>query len=129
MDRDSKTKASGSKALGELVRKLRKSQGLTQAQLAKSIGVDESYISKIEKGKLSYTPSEETLRLMAQVLEADPLELLQMAEKTPDELQAVTSSPEAREFFDFVRNRDLQGEDWSALTHTLRRRLSRKGRS
>lgn len=121
-------KEEGSRILGELIRSLRKARGLTQAQLAEAIGVDESYISKIEKGKLSYTPSEETLRLLAQVLDADPLELLHLAEKTPDELQSVAGSREAREFFDFVRNRHLQGEDWSALTQALRRRLSRKGR-
>src|SRR5215210_3849249 len=107
---------SGSVKLGETIRRLRKDRGTTQAQLAEAIGVDESYISKIETGRLSYTPSEETLRLMARVLEADPLELLSLAQKTPDELQSLVGSPSAREFLELVRERRLENKDWKDLT-------------
>lgn len=121
-------KHSGAKKLGETIRRLRKDNGLTQAQLAEAIGVDESYISKIETGRLPYTPSEETLRLLAQVLKADPLELLALAQKTPDELQSVVGSPSAREFFELVRERRLESDDWEDLTQTLRHRLARRER-
>jgi transcriptional regulator with XRE-family HTH domain len=110
--------------LGATIRKLRLDQGITQARLADSIGVDESYISKIEKGKLTYTPSEETLRLMAHTLKVDPLELLSLAAKTPDELQPVTRTRSAREFFELVRGRNLRNDDWEDLTRHLRRRLT-----
>jgi transcriptional regulator with XRE-family HTH domain len=110
--------------LGASVRKLRRDRGITQAQLAEGVGVDESYISKIEKGKLTYTPSEETLRLMARTLKVDPLELLSLAEKTPDELQPVTRTRSAREFFELVRGRNLRNDDWEELTRHLRRRLT-----
>jgi transcriptional regulator with XRE-family HTH domain len=119
---------SGAKKLGETIRRLRKDNGLTQAQLAENIGVDESYISKIETGRLPYTPSEETLRLLAQVLKADPLELLALAQKTPDELQSVVGSPSAREFFELVRERRLESDDWEDLTQVLRHRLERRER-
>lgn len=121
-------KHSGAKKLGETIRRLRKDNGLTQAQLAEAIGVDESYISKIETGRLPYTPSEETLRLLAQILKADPLELLALAQKTPDELQSVVGSPSAREFFELVRERRLESDDWEDLTQTLRHRLARRER-
>ena len=114
--------------LGRKIRDLRKAQGMTQAQLAEEIGVDESYVSKIEKGRLSYTPSEETLRLIARTLETDPLELLAMAEKVPDELQMVAQSQQGREFFEFVRGHRIEGEDWKYLTKTLRRRLASRER-
>lgn len=116
--------------LGRIIRNLRKSQGMTQAQLAEEIGVDESYVSKIEKGRLSYTPSEETLRLIAHTLEADTLELLAMAEKAPNELQMAVQSQQGREFFELVRGRRIESEDWKHLTRTLRRRLAirEKGR-
>jgi transcriptional regulator with XRE-family HTH domain len=110
--------------LGATVRKLRRDQGITQARLADSIGVDESYISKIEKGKLTYTPSEDTLRLMAHTLKVDPLELLSLAEKTPDELQPVMKTRSGREFFELVRGRNLRNDDWEDLTRHLRRRLT-----
>jgi transcriptional regulator with XRE-family HTH domain len=91
--------------------------------------VDESYISKIETGRLPYTPSEETLRLMAQALETDPLVLLSLAQKTPNELQSVVDSQSAREFFEIVRQRRLENDDWEDLTHTLRRRLEQRERN
>lgn len=121
-------KHSGAAKLGETIRRLRKDNGITQAQLAEAIGVDESYISKIETGRLPYTPSEETLRLLAQVLKADPLELLALAQKTPDELQSVVGSPSAREFFELVRERKLESDDWEDLTQMLRHRLAQRER-
>lgn len=121
-------KHSGAEKLGETIRSLRKGLKLTQAQLGEATGVDESYISKIEKGRLSYTPSEETLRLMAQVLKTDPLELLSLAQKTPDELQSVVGSAPAREFFELVRQRRLESNDWEDLTQMLRHRLEQRER-
>ena len=113
--------------LGSLVRRLRKAEHLTQAQLAKAVGVDESYISKIEANKLSYTPSGETLRLMAQHLNADPLHFLSLAKKAPEELRAAADSENAREFFTLLRGSNIESDDWQDLTNTLRHRLSRRG--
>jgi len=39
------------KALGEKIRTLRKAQGLSQAQLADSVGINVSYLSQVETGK------------------------------------------------------------------------------
>jgi transcriptional regulator with XRE-family HTH domain len=110
--------------LGTLIRRLRKEARLTQSVLAESCGVDESYISKIESNKLSYTPSEETLRLMAQHLNTDPLHLLSLAKKAPEELKAAAGSEDAREFFTLLRNSRIDNDDWQDLTNTLRHRLS-----
>ena len=118
----------GFMGLGRKIRDLRKSLDMTQAELAETIGVDESYVSKIEKGRLSYTPSEETLRLIARTLKADPLEILAMAKKTPDELQMVAGSQHGREFFELVRGRRIESEDWKHLTRTLKRRLADRER-
>ncbi|GEM_PF-3064293 len=115
--------------IGTLIRRLRKSEHLTQSQLAEAVGVDESYISKIEANKLSYTPSEETLRLIAQKLNADPLQLLSLAKKAPEELKAIADSENAREFFTLLRNSKIENADWQDLTNTLRHRLSRRGKN
>ena len=115
--------------LGVLVRRLRKEKGLTQAVLAESVGVDESYISKIEADKLSYAPSEETLRLIAKQLEVDPLQLLALAEKAPEEMREIAKSKQAREFFNLVRTSRIESDDWRDLTDTLKHRLSNRGGS
>jgi transcriptional regulator with XRE-family HTH domain len=117
------TNQNGAEILGETVRRLRKALGLTQDQLAVASGVDESYVSKIETGRLPYTPSEETLRLMARKLQTDPLQLLSLAKKAPSELRSAAESESAREFFELVRERHLENRDWEDLTETLRRRL------
>lgn len=114
--------------LGILIRRLRKEEGLTQSQLGDAVGVGESYISKIEAGKISYTPSEETLRLLAQKLNIDPLKFLSMAEKAPEELKAAADSENAREFFSLLRDSRIENDDWQDLTNTLRHRLSKRKR-
>ncbi len=114
--------------LGILIRRLRKEEGLTQAQLGDAVGVGESYISKIEAGKISYTPSEETLRLLAQTLNIDPLKFLSIAEKAPEELKAAANSENAREFFSLLRDSRIENDDWQDLTNTLRHRLSKRQR-
>lgn len=122
----SNKKRKDSEKLGETIRKRRKELGLTQLQLAEAGGVDESYVSKIETGRLPYTPSEETLRLMARKLEMDPLQLLSLARKAPSELRSVAESESAREFFELVRERHLENRDWQDLTDILRRRLDER---
>jgi transcriptional regulator with XRE-family HTH domain len=114
-------------SLGALIRRLRKEKGLTQAVLGEAVGVGESYVSKIEADKLSYTPSEDTLRLIAKELEIDPLILLSLAEKTPEEMKGISESEQAREFFSLVRTSRVSSDDWQDLTNTLRGRLTRRG--
>ena len=53
-------------ALGERVRVLRQSRGLTQGELARSAGVSNGYISKVERGTI--TPPEATLERLVSSL-------------------------------------------------------------
>lgn len=89
-------------SFGQLIRQRRKKQGLTQQQVAdrlQAAGVQASftYISKIENGKIDFTPSEEFLRGLAAVLELDEEELLDRAGRFDQRaLQALVADiPEA----------------------------------
>lgn len=62
-------------ALGELVRRSRRKNHLTQDQLAQSIGVDSSYIAKIENGKAR--GSYEILGKISQALEIPWLQVVE----------------------------------------------------
>src|SRR5690349_15490829 len=64
---------------GERIRDLRKAHALTQRTLAEKLGVDFTYLSKIENGRLDQPPSEALIRRMAEVLGADPEELLDLS--------------------------------------------------
>jgi transcriptional regulator with XRE-family HTH domain len=84
--------------LGQKIKALRKAKGLSQRTVAAEVGINFTYLSKIENDKVDFAafPSEETIRKLAKVLEADVDELLLMAEKIPDHIrQRVLERPEA----------------------------------
>ena len=80
--------------LGDYLRKCRSEKQLNQGnvfslrQLAGRIGVEPSYLSKIERG-LEPRPSEETTRALALELGEDPDVLLAMAGKVSGDLQDI----------------------------------------
>ncbi len=110
--------------LGNKIRDLRLKKGITQQQLATSTGVDNSYISKIEKDRLPYPPSAETLRLIAKALETDALELFSLAERNPPELEGLLGAEDAGDFLRVATRHDLRKSDWKALTEFLRERVA-----
>lgn len=82
---------------GERVRELRKGKGLTLRDLAAKLGVNFTYISKIENQKLSFGeyPSEALIHRLADVLEADEDELLILAKRVPEAIrQRVLERPD-----------------------------------
>jgi transcriptional regulator with XRE-family HTH domain len=82
---------------GERIRELRQGKHLTLRDLAADVNVTFTYLSKIENQKLSYGefPSEEMILKLAKALEADPDELMLLAEKIPDAIrQRVLERPE-----------------------------------
>ena len=74
---------------GERIRELRKSKNLSQRDLATKVGVNFTYISKIENEKLDFGdyPSEDLIRKLAKALRADADELLILAEKIPEAIK------------------------------------------
>jgi transcriptional regulator with XRE-family HTH domain len=78
--------------LSERIKNLRKQRGFTQRKLAEAVGIDFTYLSKIENDNLPYSPSVATLRKLAHVLQVDELDLLRLAEKLPIQLNAITNS-------------------------------------
>src|SRR3972149_10451633 len=71
--------------LGTNLKKLREQAGLNQRELAERVGVDYSYLSKIENGVMS-PPSQELIIKLAEVLQADKDELLTLAGKVPADI-------------------------------------------
>jgi HTH-type transcriptional regulator, competence development regulator len=107
--------------LGERLRHLRKEKKLTLRTLAEVAGVDFTYLSKIETGKAGYSPAADTIRSLAAILEVDPLELLQLADKVPPELQGVSEHAKARRFFNRAQAIACP-DDWDALLDFLEKR-------
>lgn len=83
---------------GDKVRELRLAKNLTLRDLAGKVGVDFTYISKVENQKLSFGeyPSEDLIRKIAKALGADADELLILAEKIPKQIKKrVMERPDA----------------------------------
>ena len=112
---------------GKRLRSLRTKKGMTLRALAKVISVSFTYLSKIENGKVEYTPAPDTIRALAKALDVDPLELLKLAGKVPPELEELVVGTRARKFLD--RAREIASpEDWSALLTLLEEREAKRRR-
>src|SRR4051794_21608798 len=74
---------------GQRVRELRTGKNLTQRELADRIGINFTYLSKIENDKLEQdqSPKEETIKKLAKVLSGDQDELLLLARKIPERMK------------------------------------------
>jgi transcriptional regulator with XRE-family HTH domain len=83
---------------GEKVRKLRQERHLSQKRLAAQIGINYTYLSKIESEKLDFAPypSAELIGRLAAALETDVDELLLLAKKIPANIrERVLQRPDA----------------------------------
>ena len=82
---------------GQRIRHLRTERSLTQRQLADRIGINFTYLSKIENDKLEQDqfPKEDTIKKLAAALQADEDELLLLAKRIPDQIkQRVIARPD-----------------------------------
>lgn len=83
---------------GQRLRELRKGKNLGQRALAGKVGINFTYLSKIENERLDFAqfPSEELIRRLAKALAADEDELMLLADKIPEVIrQRVLQRPDA----------------------------------
>ena len=113
---------------GQRLRELRRDKGLTLRALAEAVGVDFTYLSKIENGKAGYLPGADTIRSLAEALDADALDLLQLAGKVPPEVAGFAGHATARRFLQRAQE-VASPDDWDALLDLLeKRQQNRTGR-
>jgi HTH-type transcriptional regulator, competence development regulator len=80
-------------SFGEYLRQRREEKraadpGFSLRRVAASVGIEPSYLSKVERGEQP-PPSEETILALARELDEDPDVLLALAGKVSKELQAI----------------------------------------
>jgi len=109
-------------SFGQHIKELRRLRGFTQRQLAERMGVDFTYLSKIENDRLEHTPSFRTLQGLSRALEVDELELLALANRLPSVLRAITSNTDALRFFRRATEIIKNSEGWRDLLAYLERR-------
>jgi transcriptional regulator with XRE-family HTH domain len=82
---------------GQRIRALRREKKLGQRALAAQVGVNFTYVSRIENENLDFAPypSEDLIRRLATALDADEDELLILAKKIPEPIrQRVLERPD-----------------------------------
>ncbi len=68
---------------GSVIRQARKDKSYSQRVLAKLIGMDFTYLSKLENNRADYPPKEDVIRSIAKELELDQEELIYLAGRIP----------------------------------------------
>ena len=87
-------------SFGRRIQKRRRELGLTQRKVAAQLGIDFTYLSKLENER-GETPGEDTVRRLATILKIDEEELLALAGKVSPELR--TRAQQDAEFALFLR--------------------------
>jgi transcriptional regulator with XRE-family HTH domain len=106
---------------GQLLKELRRSKNVSQRDLAARVGVDFSYISKLENDRLP-PPAADTAVKICQVLGVEPDDLLSVTGKVPSEVkEMLTGNPSALQFVRQAQRMGLTSSDWGRLGRTLRR--------
>ena len=108
-----------SETFGQRLRSLRRQAGLSQRTLAQEVGVDFSYISKLENNRLP-APSAETVIRLAEAIGASSEELLAVARRIPSAVGAeVVGEPAAQRFLRMASTMKLSGPEWEAMVGKL----------
>jgi HTH-type transcriptional regulator, competence development regulator len=107
-------------SFGAALRRHRHAADMSQRELAERIGVDFSYLSKLENGRLP-PPAADTIVAICDVLGISPNELLALTGKIPSEVQrTVSTSVGAQEFLRAAQQLGLTNDEWKAMVKSLR---------
>jgi len=102
---------------GELLRNLRKQKKVTQRQLADIVGIDFTYISKIESGTMD-PPAEDKIIRIAEVLHIEPEELVLAAKKVPSSFQRLITENSNIPVF-LRKASDLSPTQWKKIKEII----------
>lgn len=108
-----------SESFGQVLRHFRQKAGITQRELARRIGVDFSYISKLENDRLP-PPAADTIVTICQTVGQSPVQLLALRGKIPSEVEeAIATNPSAQEFLKEAQLMKLTDSEWNTIRSTL----------
>lgn len=72
---------------GKLIRQARKDKAYSQRELASILGVDFTYLSKLENDRADYPPKEDVIRSLARNLDLEEEELIFLAGRIPQQYE------------------------------------------
>ena len=102
---------------GKMLKSLRTEQKVSQRKLAELVGIDFTYVSKIENGTMD-PPSEATIIKIAEVLGVDSDKMLLTAKKVPSDFQKVITEHEDLPVF-LRKAPSLSPEQWEEIRRII----------
>ncbi|WP_454801414.1 helix-turn-helix domain-containing protein [Mucilaginibacter phyllosphaerae] len=109
-----------SQTFGQLLKIIRREKGISQRDLADQVGIDFSYVSKIENDRLP-PPAAETIIKISKVLDVSEEILLSNSKKlSADMSNVISSSRSAIKFMNEVKMMQLSEQEWDQLTVGLK---------
>ncbi len=113
------------KTFGAVLKDLRRNSNVSQRALAEAIGVDFSYISKLENDRMP-PPAADTIVRICACLRVPSGGLLTLSKKLPTDIhETVVGSVSALDFLRKAREMNLTESEWGLLQQGLKR-LRRK---
>src|SRR5207248_2077227 len=109
------------RTFGKALQELRRGAGISQRDLAARVGVDFSYISKVENDRLP-PPAADTIVKICEELEVPADELLALTRKMPSDVkEKLSSSAAAQHFIRQAQTMNLTDPEWQSLTRSMKR--------
>jgi transcriptional regulator with XRE-family HTH domain len=106
---------------GMKLQALRRAKGVNQRDLAERVGVDFSYISKVENDRLP-PPAAETIEKICKELDVPIDELMGLTDKLPTDLkQLLVESRSARSFMLEAQQMRLSDNEWQKMASRLKK--------
>ena len=109
------------KTFGQTLKEIRRSKSITQRELATAVGVDFSYISKVENDRMP-PPAADTIVKICEKLDVPPDTLLAITGKLPTPIkEAIGENPAAQQFLREAQTMTLTDDEWGTLTQQLKK--------
>lgn len=106
---------------GQVLKQIRREKRVSQRELANGVGVDFSYISKIENDRLP-PPSADTIMKICKILDVPSEVLLAQSGKVSSGIkEVISSSEEAIRFLQQAQKMGLSDDDWRRLSSALKK--------
>ena len=106
---------------GQRLQELRREAGVSQRDLAAQVGVDFSYISKVENDRLP-PPAADTVVKICAILQVPSDELLALTGKVPSDVKEMLgSSSSAQQFIRQAQEMNLSDQEWQLMTKRLKK--------
>lgn len=108
------------RTFGQSLRELRRAKGISQRDLAEQVGVDFSYISKLENDRLP-PPAADTIVKICDVFGVSSDELLASTGKVTTPMKEILTSRSAVNFMRQAHEMKITDSEWEKLTKRLKR--------